>query len=73
MIERNASRVPRVIFYDLALVKHLALKEWYNLSFEANFFNVFNRANFGVPINTLTKLCFGQITSTVVGTNPRQS
>jgi hypothetical protein len=72
MIERNALRAPRVIFYDLALVKRIALKERYNLGFEANFFNVFNRANFGAPINTLTNPRFGQITSTLFGTNPRQ-
>jgi hypothetical protein len=47
-------------------------KESINVSFEANFFNIFNRANFGAPISTLTNPRFGQIASTLAGTNPRQ-
>ncbi len=72
MIARNALRAPRVMFYDLALLKRFVVKERYNVGFEANFFNLFNRANFGAPINTLTNPRFGQITSNLVGTNPRQ-
>jgi hypothetical protein len=72
MIERNGLRAPRVMFYDLSLIKRFALKESVNLSFEANFFNIFNRANFGAPINTLTNSRFGQITSTLNGATPRQ-
>jgi hypothetical protein len=72
MIERNSSRAPRVMFYDLALIKRFTIKENINLGFEANVFNLFNRANFGAPINTLTNPRFGQITSTLVGTTPRQ-
>jgi hypothetical protein len=60
------------MFYDLALIKRFALKEGVSLGFEANFFNIFNQANFGAPINTLTNPRFGQITSTLVGTTPRQ-
>jgi hypothetical protein len=72
MIERNGLRAPRIMFYDLSLIKRFAVKEGVNLSFEANFFNIFNRANFGAPVNTLTNPRFGQITSTLVGTTPRQ-
>jgi hypothetical protein len=72
MIERNGLRAPRVMFYDLSLIKRFAVKENVKVSFEANFFNVFNRANFGAPINTLTNPRFGQITSTLTGANPRQ-
>ena len=72
MIERNSFRAPRVMFYDVSLIKRFAVKENVNVSFEANFFNVFNRANFGAPISTLTNPRFGQITSTLVGTTPRQ-
>jgi hypothetical protein len=72
MIERNALRAPRVIFYDLALIRRFAVKESVNLSFEANFFNIFNRANFGAPINTVTNSRFGQITNILDGTTPRQ-
>jgi hypothetical protein len=72
MIERNALRAPRVMFYDLSLIKRFAVKESVNVSFEANFFNIFNRANFGAPIRTLTNPLFGQITSALTGANPRQ-
>lgn len=72
MIERNGLRSPRIMFYDLALIKRFALKEGVDLGFEANFFNIFNRANFGAPIDTLTNPRFGQITNTLGGTTPRQ-
>jgi Carboxypeptidase regulatory-like domain/TonB dependent receptor len=72
MIERNGLRAPRIMFYDLSLIKRFALKENINVGLEANFFNIFNRANFGAPISTLTNPRFGQIISSLTGTNPRQ-
>jgi hypothetical protein len=72
MIPRNALRGPRIMFYDLSLLKRFVVKERYNIGFEANFFNIFNRANFGQPINNLSNSRFGQITSTLSGANPRQ-
>jgi hypothetical protein len=72
MIPRNALRGPRIMFYDLSLLKRFIVKERYNIGFEANFFNIFNRANFGPPINNLSNSRFGQITSTLSGANPRQ-
>jgi Carboxypeptidase regulatory-like domain/TonB dependent receptor len=72
MIERNGLRAPRILFYDLSLIKRFALKESINVGLEVNFFNIFNRANFGAPVNTLTNPRFGQITRTLTGTNPRQ-
>jgi hypothetical protein len=72
MIARNALRAPRVMFYDLALLKRFTLGERYQVGFEANFFNVFNRANFGAPVSNLSNALFGRITSNLPGTNPRQ-
>jgi hypothetical protein len=72
MIPRNALRAPRVMFYDLALLKRFALGERYQVGFEANFFNVFNRANFGAPVSNLSNALFGRITGNLIGTNPRQ-
>jgi hypothetical protein len=72
MIARNALRAPRVMFYDLSLLKRLIVKERYRISFEANFFNLFNRANFGAPVSNLTNALFGRITGNLSGTNPRQ-
>jgi hypothetical protein len=72
MIARNALRAPRVMFYDLSLLKRLIVKERYRIGFEANFFNLFNRANFGAPVSNLTNALFGRITGNLSGTNPRQ-
>ena len=72
MIVRNALRAPRVIFYDLALLKRFVVKDRYHVGFEANFFNLFNRAIFGAPVGNLSNALFGRITGTLLGTNPRQ-
>lgn len=72
MIVRNALRAPRIGFYDLALLKRFVVKERYHVGFEANFFNLFNRANFGAPVSNLSNALFGRITSNLSGTNPRQ-
>lgn len=72
MIARNALRAPRVLFYDFALLKRFAVRERYNVAFEANFFNVFNCANFGAPVANPTSALFVRITSNLNGTNPRQ-
>jgi hypothetical protein len=72
MVERNALRAPRIQFYDISLIKKFAVREGVNIGFEANFFNVFNRANFGAPIATLTNPRFGQIVSALSGATPRQ-
>jgi hypothetical protein len=72
MIPRNALRAPRVLFYDLALLKRFTVKERYQVGVEANFFNLFNRANFGAPVSNLSNALFGRITSNLFGANPRQ-
>jgi hypothetical protein len=72
MIGRNALRAPRVMFYDVAMIKRFPVNESINASLEANFFNVFNRANFAGPINSLSNPRFGQIVNSLPGTNPRQ-
>jgi hypothetical protein len=71
-IARNAFRAPRVAYYDLSLIKQFQLTEKTQLSFEANFFNIFNRANFAAPTANLSSALFGQATNTLAGTNPRQ-
>jgi len=42
------------------------------LGFEANFFNIFNRAILGPPIAVLSDARFGRVTGTLPGSNPRQ-
>ena len=69
---RNELFGPNVWFYDLSVVKKFAVRERLQLSFEANFFNVFNRAILGPPIAVLSDSRFGRVTGSLGGANPRQ-
>ncbi len=70
----NASRVPATgpdfVNTDFSLIKQFALP-WENmgLNFRAEFFNLFNHAQFGMPVNDLNAPGFGTVNSTV--NNPR--
>jgi hypothetical protein len=48
-VGRNTLMVPGVATFDFSLFKNTALGEDVNLQFRAEFFNIFNRANFGTP------------------------
>ena len=63
---RNLIRAPGLWQMDLAVVKKVPLKERFGVEFRAEAFNVFNRAQFGVPqANLSTPLTFGVITTPV--------
>jgi Carboxypeptidase regulatory-like domain len=70
----NANRVPATgpdfVNTDFSVIKQFALP-WENmgLNFRAEFFNLFNHAQFGMPVNDLNAPGFGQVNSTV--NNPR--
>ena len=70
----NASRVPVVgpdfVNTDFSVIKQFALP-WENmgLNFRAEFFNLFNHAQFGMPVNDISAPGFGSVNSTV--NNPR--
>jgi Carboxypeptidase regulatory-like domain len=70
----NASRVPVVgpdfVNTDFSVIKQFALP-WENvgLNFRAEFFNLFNHAQFGMPVNDVSAPGFGSVNSTV--NNPR--
>ncbi|MGH9455112.1 MAG: hypothetical protein ACRD2O_14205, partial [Terriglobia bacterium] len=70
----NASRVPVIgpdfVNTDFSVVKQFALP-WENmgLNFRVEFFNLFNHAQFGMPINDISAPGFGSVNSTV--NNPR--
>lgn len=72
MMPRNALRGPGFVSYDVSLRKRLPLAGVRELSFEVNAFNVFNRANFGAPIEILSDARFGQVIRTHPASNPRQ-
>jgi hypothetical protein len=75
---RDVATGPGLLTTDLALLKDTKIRESMNLQFRAEFFNIFNRANFGLPVATVFSSAtgpvensqFGKITS-IVGT-PRQ-
>jgi len=70
----NASRVPvsgpDFVNTDFSVIKQFALpRKDMNLNFRAEFFNLFNHSQFGMPINDLNASGFGSVNSTV--NNPR--
>ncbi len=70
----NAGRVPAVgpdfVNTDFSVIKQFNLpREGMGLNFRAEFFNLFNHAQFGMPVNDVSAFGFGSVNSTV--NNPR--
>ncbi len=70
----NASRVPVVgpdfVNTDFSVIKQFALpRKEMGLNFRAEFFNLFNHPQFGMPVNDVNASGFGAVNSTV--NNPR--
>jgi hypothetical protein len=64
---RNSLRGPGQVNFDMALVKMLSIRQRNNIELRAEFFNVFNTPQFGLPGNSVTTASsFGIISSTVV-------
>ena len=66
---RNTFRGPSFLNFDFALIKntpfgHRGGAEMFNAQFRAEFFNLFNIVNFGLPSNTIKGSGFGQISRT---------
>jgi hypothetical protein len=65
---RDTFRGPGFQQYDIALIKNTPIgrggAEWAVLQFRAEFFNIFNIVNFGLPSNTLLGTGFGIISKT---------
>jgi hypothetical protein len=74
---RNIARGPDLWQADLGLAKLVPLSENMQLQFRGEFFNIFNRAQYGLPLADLSANTFGEIVGTVntgpVGTGtPRE-
>jgi hypothetical protein len=74
---RNIARGPDLWQTDLGLAKRIPLTERAQLQFRSEFFNIFNRAQYGQPLADLSASTFGQIIGAVntgpIGTGtPRQ-
>jgi hypothetical protein len=69
----NAGRVPAVgpdfVNTDFSVIKQFTLPREMGLNFRAEFFNLFNHAQFGMPVNDVSAFGFGSVNSTV--NNPR--
>ncbi len=66
---RNLVRGPNFWQADVSLTKNFLLTERFSLAFRAEGFNIFNRAQFGDPVGNFSSGSFGQITTTVNGSN----
>ena len=64
-IGRNTFRAGNLWTTDLAIVKTISFSERYKLLFRTEILNLFNRANFGIPVRFLEAPGFGQATDTV--------
>ncbi|HSE97242.1 MAG TPA: TonB-dependent receptor, partial [Blastocatellia bacterium] len=64
-VGRNTVRGDSFINWDVALNKRFRFTESHLLAFRAEFFNVLNRANFGLPIRTIGNPGFGSAIETV--------
>ena len=60
---RNIARGPAYTNVDLSLVRHFALTPTTRLQIRAEAFNLFNHANFGLPVADLNSANFGRILS----------
>ncbi|HME08786.1 MAG TPA: TonB-dependent receptor [Bryobacteraceae bacterium] len=61
---RNAFRAPSLEQWDLAVDKNFRITERIKLQFRAEFFNVLNHTNFGVPNQQSNSSAFGTVTTT---------
>jgi hypothetical protein len=64
-VGRNTVRGDGFINWDVALNKNFRFSESQELEFRAEFFNVLNRANFGLPIRTIGNPGFGSAVDTI--------
>jgi hypothetical protein len=63
-LPRNAFTGPHFFNTDFSILKNTKLTERFTLQFRADFFDIFNQANFGNPTLNVQSGTFGDITST---------
>ncbi|MBD0325965.1 MAG: hypothetical protein ICV68_06025, partial [Pyrinomonadaceae bacterium] len=64
-IGRNSFRAGNFMLSNIAIIKNFAITENQRLIFRMDVFNLFNRANYGIPVRFLEAPGFGQATDTV--------
>lgn len=65
VVERNTLRGAGLVNLDLAISKRIQFANRHNLEFRAEIFNLFNHANFGLPIRTIGSPGFGSAVETL--------
>ncbi|MDX6611410.1 MAG: hypothetical protein QOD75_596 [Blastocatellia bacterium] len=65
VIGRNTFRGPNFQKTDFSIMKRFPITERYRFTIRSDFFNLFNRVNFGLPVNGITSPSFGRSTFTV--------
>ncbi len=63
-ISRNSFRAPGVATVSLAVNKHFKFSETKRLELRSEFFNLFNRTHYGIPVHTLFSPAVGQSVDT---------
>jgi len=64
-VPRNSFRATNLFVNNFAAIKTIRFSEQYKLTFRTEIFNIFNRANFGIPVRFLEAPGFGKSTYTV--------
>lgn len=67
MSGRNTLRGPGTINADFSLFKNFTAREKAKFQFRSEFFNLFNRPNFGNPVATFNSPTFGTIQTSSPG------
>jgi hypothetical protein len=68
---RNSLYGPGNINFDFGVLKHFYITERQSVTFEANFFNLFNHEHFDVPDGNIQDGTFGRSLQTAPGSTPR--
>jgi hypothetical protein len=64
VVSRNSFRAPGVATVSLAVNKNFKFTETKRLEFRTEFFNLFNRTHYGIPVHTLFSPAIGQSVDT---------
>ncbi|HYX71626.1 MAG TPA: Plug domain-containing protein [Nitrososphaera sp.] len=65
-VGRNTFRAPSMFTVDLALTRDFSFGNYGRFQFRTEIFNLFNRANYGIPVRILESPAFGSSISTIV-------
>jgi hypothetical protein len=64
-VPRNSFRSSNLFLTNVAVIKKFSFSESTKLVFRTEFFNLFNRANYGIPVRYLEAPGFGKSTDTI--------